>query len=152
MPIAVGGQGARKRTGGPGSMAIPGSGGGWSTEGGAPSICGNLGSVAPHPYSFQAGLGGMYLRNAQDCFRSPKFSTRNTTISGVTRDSASAAVGNCTVELLQSGGDIPTARTVSDASGNYLFNNPGSGPFYIVAYKAGAPDIAGTTVNTLIAN
>jgi hypothetical protein len=69
----------------------------------------------------------------------------------VTQDSASAAIAGCTVELFQTGGDIPTMQTISDASGNYRFDNPGSGPFYIVAYKAGSPDVAGTTVNRLIA-
>jgi len=38
---------------------------------------------------------------------------------------------------------------VSDGAGNFLFYPPDSGPYYIVAYKAGAPDVAGTTVNTL---
>jgi hypothetical protein len=40
---------------------------------------------------------------------------------------------------------------LSDALGNFTFDNPGSGPFYIVAYKVGSPDVAGTTVNTLTA-
>ena len=75
----------------------------------------------------------------------------NQAIIGVTRDSAGVAVGSCRIELFQTGGDTPTQTLTSDASGNYRFDNPGSGPFYIVAYKANAPDIAGTTANTLIA-
>ena len=95
------------------------------------------------------GRGGRGGRGGP--FRSPPFSTANTAISGVTKDSAGAALGSCVVELFQTGGDIITRRTVSDGSGNYRFDNPGSGPFYIVAYKAGSPDVAGTTVNTLVA-
>jgi hypothetical protein len=41
-------------------------------------------------------------------------------------------------------------QSVSDGSGNYSLICAGSGTFYVVAYKAGGPDVAGTTVNTLI--
>lgn len=75
----------------------------------------------------------------------------NRVIAAKTLNSAGAALAACEVELFQTGGDIFTAKTVSDASGNYAFDNPGSGPFYVVSYKIGAPDVAGTTVNTLIA-
>lgn len=37
----------------------------------------------------------------------------------------------------------------SDANGNFQFDVPSSDQFYIVAYKAGSPDVEGTTVNTL---
>lgn len=84
-------------------------------------------------------------------FRSQPFSTSNTFIAGQTRDSTGAPLGSCVVILLLTGGDVAVAKAVSDASGNYRFDNPGSGPFYIVAYKPGSPDVAGTTVNTLVA-
>jgi hypothetical protein len=84
-------------------------------------------------------------------FRSPAFSTANTFISGVTMDSAGNPLAGVTVDLFQTGGDRITLTTISDAAGNYRFDNPGSGPFYIVAYKPGSPDVAGTTVNTLVA-
>lgn len=77
--------------------------------------------------------------------------TVNYAISGVTRDSVGAALGNCRVELFVTALDVSIAETVSDASGNFRFANPGTGPFYIVAYKAGGADVAGTTVNTLVA-
>lgn len=83
-------------------------------------------------------------------YRNPG-ATVNRSISGVTRDSAGTIMGAVRVALFQSGGDIPKSETVSDAAGNFNFDNPGSGPFYMVAYKAGSPDVAGTTVNTLIA-
>ena len=74
----------------------------------------------------------------------------NRTITGVTRDSNGVALGNCAVHLILTDVDTIAQETSSDASGNFTFFNPGSGPFYIVAYKVGAPDIAGTTVNKLI--
>ena len=97
----------------------------------------------------QALPGDRFLRTRP--FRSPPLSTKNETISGVTRDSAGAALGACIVQLFRTPSDSAAQEIISDASGNFSFDNPGSGPFYIVAYKAGAPDLAGTTVNTIVA-
>jgi hypothetical protein len=72
--------------------------------------------------------------------------TINMTLAGVSRDSAGSALGSCTVELYH--GKKMVAGTVSDASGNYSFSNPGSGPFRIIADKAG---VAGVTAETLTA-
>ena len=74
----------------------------------------------------------------------------NRAIVGVSRDSTGTALGTCRLELFVTGGDGWVAEAISDASGNFAFGNPGTGPFYIVAYKAGSPDVAGTTVNTLL--
>lgn len=93
--------------------------------------------------------GDRFLRGHP--FRSPKLSTKNETISGVTRDSVGAALGSCIVQLFRTPSDTLVAELTSDGSGNYRFENPGSGPFYIVAYKAGAPDVTGATANTLTA-
>ena len=83
-------------------------------------------------------------------YRSPG-GLANLSIAGVSRDSTGAALAGCTVHLMLTGPDILAQVTVSDASGNFSFSNPGSGPFYLVAYKPGSPDVSGTTVNTLIA-
>lgn len=93
--------------------------------------------------------GDRFLRTRP--FRSQALSTKNETITGVTKDAAGSALGNCVVQLFRTPSDVLVCEQASDASGNYLFENPGSGPFYIVAYKPGAPDVAGTTVNTLVA-
>jgi hypothetical protein len=77
--------------------------------------------------------------------------TINQAITGVSRDNTGAILPNCKVVLFQTGGEIPTQRTVSDGSGNFRFDNPGTGPFFIVSYKPGAPDVTGATVNTLTA-
>jgi len=82
-------------------------------------------------------------------FRSVPFSTTHQILVGVTKDSAGVALGACVVQLFRTMNDAFIEEQVSDGSGNFLFYPPDSGPYYIVAYKAGAPDVAGTTVNTL---
>jgi hypothetical protein len=71
-------------------------------------------------------------------------------IVGVTRDSAGAALPFCVLEMFLTSDDTLAARGRSDASGNYRFDASSVLTHYIVAYKPGAPDVAGTTVNTLI--
>lgn len=84
-------------------------------------------------------------------FRSPPFSTyNNTRITGVTKDSTGASLGSCVVQLFRTSNDQLIEESTSDGSGNYSFAPTDYGPFYVVAYKAGAPDVAGTTVNTLV--
>lgn len=73
----------------------------------------------------------------------------NTALTGVSRDSTGAVLGLCSIDLFTLADQV-AASAVSDASGNFSFSNPGTGPFYIVAYKAGSPDVAGTTANTLL--
>lgn len=80
----------------------------------------------------------------------PVFPERNYTISGVTKDSTGAALGACAVKLFYTATDILAQTTVSDASGNYSFTVDKTVSFYEVSYKAGAPDVAGTSVNTLV--
>ena len=79
-------------------------------------------------------------------FRSPG-GYSNSALTGITRDSALAPLAGCRVDLCQ--GNIIKQSITSDGSGNFTFLNPGSGPFFLVAYKPGSPDVAGTTVNTL---
>lgn len=82
-------------------------------------------------------------------YRSPG-ATANFQLAGVTRDSSGNALASCRVELFITARDVAIAEAISDASGNFAFDMPGTGPFYLVAYKAGGTDVAGTTVNTLI--
>lgn len=74
----------------------------------------------------------------------------NRAITGVSRDSTGTILGLCVVDLFVTATDQMVYSVTSDASGNFSFGNPGTGPFYIVAYKTGSPDVAGTTVNTLV--
>jgi hypothetical protein len=75
-------------------------------------------------------------------------------ISGVTKDSAGAILGSCTVRLYRTAGDAFLQSVTSDATtGVYTFDPAGAigaQGHYVVAYKAGSPDVAGTTVNTVM--
>jgi len=72
------------------------------------------------------------------------------TITGVSRDSGGVPLGSCTVDLYLSAEKTLVATTTSDGSGNYSFTVPGNSQnFFVRAYKAGSPDVAGTSVNTL---
>lgn len=75
-------------------------------------------------------------------------------IVGVTRDSAGAPLGSCEVELYRRAQDqtqgVYVARVVSDGSGNFTFSPVGLGQLYQhIAYKPGAPDVAGVSVRTV---
>lgn len=85
----------------------------------------------------------------RDSYMQTDWYATNRAITGVTRDGAGAVLANAEVTLYTLA-DVVIDAQLSDASGNFSFQNPGTGPFYIVAYKAGAPDVAGTTVNTLL--
>jgi hypothetical protein len=101
---------------------------------------------------FVGGKRPMMVKGIGKCkaiFRSPSFTTQDFFISGITKDSTGTPLGICVCDLFRTETDIKIATTVSDSSGNYLFQVQPGISFYIVAYKAGAPDLAGTTVNTL---
>jgi hypothetical protein len=73
-------------------------------------------------------------------------------ISGITKDSTGTPIASCDVELFQTGSEKFLGRTTSDGSGNYSFVVPtNSGNFWVRAYKVGAPDVAGTTINNIVA-
>jgi hypothetical protein len=74
-------------------------------------------------------------------------------VSGITKDSTGVALASCVVQLFRTFDDKIMDEVTSNASGVYEFrsaSNP-SNTHYIVAYKVGSPDVAGTTVNTLVA-
>ena len=84
-------------------------------------------------------------------FRSSPFSTRGpATVSGVTMDATGAPLAGCNVTLFCSNDDTPQSRAVSDGAGNYTLTANVSGPYYVAAYKAGGPDVEGTTVDTIV--
>jgi hypothetical protein len=85
--------------------------------------------------------------------RSPK------RIAGVTKDSTGAALAGATVKAYRTAADVNNGlladlqegpAAVSDAAGNYEVFVPNADAHYLDAYKAGAPDVAGTTTNTLV--
>ena len=79
----------------------------------------------------------------------PTYQPPDAILSGVTRDSAGAALGGCTVDLFRQDDNRWQARTVSDGSGNYSFTVMNGTPWFIREYLAGVPDRAGTTKNNI---
>lgn len=74
-------------------------------------------------------------------------------ISGITRDSAGAALGGCTVELYRRNQDqtlgLFVESTTSDGAGNFSFAVGPGLQYQHIAYKVGAPDVAGVSVRDL---
>ena len=108
-----------------------------------PIASGSVGFSSPLPLR-----GKRYLKGVP--FQAPALAKINTTLAGVSRDSTGAPLGLCTVKVFRTADDTKAAQTVSDASGNWSMTLNLSGPFYLVEYKSGAPDVAGTSVNTLV--
>ena len=73
---------------------------------------------------------------------------QNARIIGVSRDSAGVALGSCKVKVFRTADDVCVASTVSDGSGNWTAYPNQEGPYYYVEYKAGSPDVFGTSPNT----
>lgn len=69
---------------------------------------------------------------------------------GTTRDSAGAALGTCVVQGFATANDAYLGECTSGPTGEYCLTVASTQASYLVAYKAGAPDVAGTTVNTLV--
>jgi hypothetical protein len=97
-----------------------------------------------------APFSSLVIARSVKPFRSQPFdSTHASRVTGVTRDSAGAALGSCVVQLFRTSDDLFLVQDFSDGSGNYTLYPTEAGPYYIVAYKPGGTDVAGTTVNTL---
>lgn len=71
-------------------------------------------------------------------------------ISGVTRDVYGSPLGGCTVRLFNTALNTLQDTQVSGADGTYQLMTVYTDAHYVVAYKAGGPDVAGVTVNTLV--
>lgn len=77
-------------------------------------------------------------------------------ISGTTRDSAGAPLGNCRVVVLETGrlavtGCPVVAEVISDGSGLFSVVVPMDVGYQLIAYLPGSPDVAGITRNDVTA-
>jgi hypothetical protein len=81
------------------------------------------------------------------------------TISGITRDNTGTPLPGVTVKAYRTSADAPNAlpadlqegpAVVSAADGAYTICVPNTDPHYLDGYLAGSPDVAGTTLNTLV--
>lgn len=100
--------------------------------------------------SVASGLGAAFV--GADCASAgvgTPAAVGRTSLHGVTKDSAGAPLGSCVVQVFRTSDDAFQSEVTSSAAGQYVMYPDVAGPFYIVAYKAGSPDVAGTTVNTL---
>jgi hypothetical protein len=71
-------------------------------------------------------------------------------IIGITKDAAGAVLGGCMVKLYRTTDDVYVDYRISDAGGYYEFGVKDiTTSYYLIAYKATAPDVFGTTVNNL---
>ena len=71
-------------------------------------------------------------------------------IRGFTRDANGAVLGSTIVQLFLASNDLFLRQLTSDPGGYFEACSEYAGQgHYIVAYLAGTPDVAGTTVNTL---
>ena len=71
---------------------------------------------------------------------------------GISRDSSGAALGGATIKSYLTETDVEQAACVSDAGGFFDLVSPvpqNGVNHYLVAYNAGSPDVAGTSINTL---
>lgn len=105
----------------------------------------------PIPYGYGRAVGVPVVR-----FSSPTddkdVKKRDYVVTGITKDSAGSALANVTVDIFETVSDVFVGRTVSDSSGVYTVNvnGPDSGlTFYGRADLAGAPELAGTTVEVM---
>lgn len=74
---------------------------------------------------------------------------RITGVVGITIDQIGARLPFCTVNAFNAVTNVFVATTQSDASGNYSLQLPAGQTYFLVAYKPGSPDVAGTSVNTI---
>src|SRR6266699_564799 len=72
------------------------------------------------------------------------------TFSIVTQDAVGNVLPNCGIKLYRTVDDSVAAQGVSDGSGNYSVGASNALNHYFVIYKAGSPDVFGTTLNTLV--
>jgi hypothetical protein len=82
----------------------------------------------------------------------PRVGKFRKTLSVVTKDSAGALLPGATVHCFATATDVEVNETVSDANdaGVEFSQYQDVGNHYCVAYKVGAPDVAGTTINSLV--
>jgi hypothetical protein len=71
-------------------------------------------------------------------------------LGGVSRDSAGNVLGSCRVMVFRTEDNSFVTETTSDASGIWSIQLLVGGPFFLVAYKSGGPDVAGTSLNTIV--
>lgn len=110
----------------------------------------NMGSDGTTPMIFGNGQEG------GDYFEPPSavgFGTQSTKfLKGTTFDSTSAVLAGAIVQGFVTVTDIFVGQVTSNSDGTFILPtaNLASVQHYVVAYKSGSPDVAGTSSNTLL--
>ena|SRR5208337_1239731 len=72
------------------------------------------------------------------------------TLSGFAYTITGVVVSNATINVFRTDTNILTATTTSSSNGSWSVQMPSGGfTYYVTAYFANSPDLAGITVNTL---
>lgn len=72
-------------------------------------------------------------------------------ITGNTLDASGNPLGSCVIQCYLTSTDAFVGQVTSDSGGYYELPSYFSGAtHYLVAYKPGSPDVAGTSVNTIV--
>ena len=96
------------------------------------------------------GAGRLRFLGRIPVFPNPLSTPQRYVVTGTTRDSTRAPLGNCNVELFETASNKLRAVTTSDANGLFtIVSTVAPLAFFLVAYLPGSPDVAGTSVNTL---
>lgn len=99
----------------------------------------NAPAVAPHPRILQPA-GPLRLSRRAVAYA----------ITGIARTASGAALAGATISLFRTSDHAYIGQTTSAGDGRYTFTVPdATTQYFAVAYKAGSPDVMGTTVNTL---
>ena len=73
------------------------------------------------------------------------------TIDGYTKDSAGAIIPSASVFLFRTDTKAYVSATTSDLGGYYTFTvDNNTVEYFLVGYKDGSPDLAGTTIKTVV--
>jgi hypothetical protein len=72
-------------------------------------------------------------------------------VNGTTFDSTGAVLASCVVLLFETATNLWRGITLSDGNGAYVIDAAPGVAYFLVWYKAGAPDVAGSSVNTVLA-
>jgi len=79
----------------------------------------------------------------------PGGSERRKTITGITRDSSGNALGGVTVMAFHTSDNRLDDTITSGPSGEFTCAVVDGDSYYILCYKPGAPDVYGTSINTV---
>lgn len=89
---------------------------------------------------------GVYETHHDDCAGGQQ--TKK--IIGTTLDASGSSLGNCIVQGFVTATNAFVGQVTSDPGGYYELPTTNTGTHYLVAYKPGAPDVAGTSADTIV--